>query len=83
MALAQGVSGSLHRVVWFAFAAQCWALWNIRNKLTIERKLIGNPADTLFSNVYSYAALEGSGQTEGPRSTGRGDGRGQEALRMD
>jgi hypothetical protein len=48
MALAQGVSGSLRRVVWFAFAAQCWALWNIRNKLTIEGKMIGNPTDALF-----------------------------------
>jgi hypothetical protein len=36
-----------------------------------------------FKHVSSYDALEGSGQTEGPSTTGRGDGRGQEAVRVD
>jgi hypothetical protein len=44
----QGLSCSFRRLVWFTFVAQSWALWNIRNKLTIEGKLIGNPADALF-----------------------------------
>jgi hypothetical protein len=48
LAIAQGLSGPFHRLVWFTFVAQCWALWNIRNKLTIEGKLIGNPADAFF-----------------------------------
>jgi hypothetical protein len=37
----------------------------MRNKLTIEGKAIAHPADAFFPNVYTYAALEGSGQTEG------------------
>jgi hypothetical protein len=48
IALAQGLAGPLCRIVWFTFAAQCWALWNIRNKLTIEGKLIGHPAIFIF-----------------------------------
>jgi hypothetical protein len=48
LAIAQGLSGPFRRLVWFTFAAQCWALWNVRNKLTIEGKLIANPADALF-----------------------------------
>jgi hypothetical protein len=48
IALAQGLPGPLRRIAWFTFAAQCWALWNIRNKLTIEGTLIGHPADVFF-----------------------------------
>jgi hypothetical protein len=48
IALANGLSGPLRRLVWFTFAAQCWSLWNIRNKLTIEGKLIGCPADAFY-----------------------------------
>jgi hypothetical protein len=48
MGLVQGLSGPLRRLVWFTFAAQSWELWNIRNKLAIEGKLINNPTDTLF-----------------------------------
>jgi hypothetical protein len=47
VALAQGLSGRLRRLVWLTFAAQSWALWNIRNKLTLEGKLINNPADAI------------------------------------
>lgn len=36
IAIAQGLYGPLRRLVWFAFAAQCWTLWTIRSKLTIE-----------------------------------------------
>jgi hypothetical protein len=41
LAIAVGLSGPFRRLVWFTFAAQCWALW-------IEGKLIGNPADAFF-----------------------------------
>lgn len=33
---------------WFTFAALCWALWNIRNKLAMEGTLISTPADAMF-----------------------------------
>ncbi|XP_071681481.1 uncharacterized protein [Lolium perenne] len=40
IALAQGLAGPLRRLVWFTFATLSWSLWNIRNKLTIEGKLM-------------------------------------------
>jgi hypothetical protein len=48
IAIVHGLSGSLRRLAWFTFAAQSWALWNIRNKLAIEGKLINNPADAIY-----------------------------------
>jgi hypothetical protein len=48
IALAQGLAGPLRRLVWFTFATLSWSLWNIRNKLTIEGKMIGNPADAFY-----------------------------------
>jgi hypothetical protein len=48
IALAQGLANPLHRLVWYTFAAQCWTLWNTRNKLAIEGKLIGNQADVFY-----------------------------------
>jgi hypothetical protein len=47
LALANGPSRTMRRVVWFTFAAQSWALWIVRNKLTIEGKLINKPADVM------------------------------------
>jgi hypothetical protein len=47
-----GIVNSLPRnfksVIWLLFAAQSWALWIIRNKLTIEHKLPSQPADCFF-----------------------------------
>ena len=34
--------------VWILFAAQCWALWNIRNKFSIEAIFPNQPADCFF-----------------------------------
>ncbi|KAK1693054.1 hypothetical protein QYE76_009751 [Lolium multiflorum] len=48
IAIANGLSGRLRRIAWFTFAAQCWTLWNIRNKLAIEGSLISSPADVIF-----------------------------------
>jgi hypothetical protein len=48
VALVQGLVGPLRRLVWFTFAAQCWSLWNIRNKLAIEGSVINSPADAIF-----------------------------------
>jgi hypothetical protein len=48
LAIAQGLSGSFKRLAWFTFAAMCWTLWNIRNKLAMEGTLIRCPADAIF-----------------------------------
>jgi hypothetical protein len=48
MAIVQGLVGPLRRLVWFTFAAQCWSLWNIRNKLAIEGTIINSPSDAIF-----------------------------------
>jgi hypothetical protein len=48
IALAQGLSNPLRRLAWFTFAVQCWTLWNIRNKLAIEGKMIGNQAGVFY-----------------------------------
>jgi hypothetical protein len=38
----------MRRLAWFTFAAQCWSLWNIRNKLAIEGAIINSPTDVIF-----------------------------------
>jgi hypothetical protein len=40
-------------MVWTFFAAQYWALWNTRNKFTIERKFSHQPADIIFKLMIS------------------------------
>jgi hypothetical protein len=52
LAIVEGLSGLFYRLVWFTFAAQCWALWNIRNKLIIEGKLIENLTDAIFKYLF-------------------------------
>jgi hypothetical protein len=49
IAIVQGLSGPLRRLAWFAFAALGRTLWNTRNKLAIEGKVIGHPANVLFT----------------------------------
>jgi hypothetical protein len=43
--------GGQWRVVWSLFAAQSWALWLTRNKLSIESRLIRNPSDMIFKTL--------------------------------
>ena len=50
-ALLSSVSGSARRVVWSCVGALLWALWRIRNKLTIEGVFPSHPADVIFKCV--------------------------------
>jgi hypothetical protein len=53
VAIAHRLPGPFRRLVWFTFAAQSWALWNIRNMLMIEGKLINNLVDA-FAKISIY-----------------------------
>jgi hypothetical protein len=44
-------TGRPRRLLWMLFMAQSWALWLIRNKLTIESKLIRQLADIIFKTI--------------------------------
>jgi hypothetical protein len=46
--LVNSLSSSFKSAIWILFAAQSWALWIIRNKITIEHKLPSQPADCFF-----------------------------------
>jgi hypothetical protein len=46
--LVNSLSVSFKSAIWILFAAQSWALWIIRNKITIEHKLPSQPADCFF-----------------------------------
>jgi hypothetical protein len=46
-AILSSFSGLSRRLLLVLFLAQSWALWLIRNKLTIERKVINHSADVL------------------------------------
>jgi hypothetical protein len=50
-ALVASLLGGQRRVIWALFAAQSWALWLTRNKLSIELKLIKHPADIIFKTL--------------------------------
>jgi hypothetical protein len=50
-AILSGFAGRPRRLLWMLFMAQSWALWLIRNKLTLESKLICQPADILFKTI--------------------------------
>jgi hypothetical protein len=39
--------------IWIYFAAQCWSLWTVRNKFTIEGKFPRQPADCVFKTILS------------------------------
>jgi hypothetical protein len=50
-AILSSLAGRARRLLWFLFLAQAWALWNIRNKLTIEKKVINHPANVIFKTA--------------------------------
>lgn len=37
--------------IWYGCAAVCWTLWNIRNKMAIENKLISHPTQALYKHL--------------------------------
>jgi hypothetical protein len=39
------------RFIWLLFSAQFWALWNIRNKFTIEAVFLKQPAEFIFKTA--------------------------------
>ncbi|KAK1650153.1 hypothetical protein QYE76_067958 [Lolium multiflorum] len=50
-AILSGFSGYARKLLWVLFLAQSWALWNTRNKLAIEKKVISNPADIIYKII--------------------------------
>ena len=47
-ALLLSLDNNARKPVWLFFAAQCWALWNITNKFSIEHIFPNNAADCFF-----------------------------------
>jgi hypothetical protein len=47
-AILAGFSGRARRLLWTLFLAQSWALWTVRNKLTMEKKILNDPANLIF-----------------------------------
>jgi hypothetical protein len=45
------LTGMACRLLWLLFLAQSWALWLIRNKLTIEKKVPNHPSDVIFKTM--------------------------------
>jgi hypothetical protein len=45
------LAGASHRWLWLLFLAQSWALWQVRNKMTIERKFINHPSAIIFKTM--------------------------------
>jgi hypothetical protein len=50
-AILSSFSSRFRRVLWLLFTAQSWALWGIRNKLTIESRVISHPTDVMFKTM--------------------------------
>ena len=51
LALFLQLPGKQHRPFWILLAAQCWAIWQIRNKYSIERVFPNNPANVFFKTL--------------------------------
>jgi hypothetical protein len=51
-AIVSNFAGRARRTIWSLFLAQSWALWLIRNKLSMESKLIRHPADIIFKTLF-------------------------------
>ena len=46
-----GFQGASRRVMWTCAAAMLWAIWNTRNKFTIEGVFPSHPADVIFKCI--------------------------------
>ena len=44
----QNFRGHTRKILWLLFSSQCWSLWLIRNKYTIEGKFPNQTADCVF-----------------------------------
>jgi hypothetical protein len=69
-AILSSLAGRARRLVWNLFLAQSWALWNIRNKLTIEKKVINHPANVIFKTalfLQLWSGMAKTGDREGLR----------------
>ena len=51
LAISQGLSGRTRRLAWVCFAALCWSLWLIRNKMVFEHTFVAHPADCIFQMI--------------------------------
>ena len=59
------LSGRAHRLIWFLFTAQSWAIWAVRNKLAIEKNTIRHPVDISFKTMLFYAGVASTSQASG------------------
>jgi hypothetical protein len=50
-AIVSSFSGRPRRLIWTLFAAQSWALWQVRNKHVFESRVISKPANLLYKTV--------------------------------
>ena len=50
-AILSGFNGQPKRLLWILLLAQSWALWLVRNKLTIESKTLSHPADIIYKTI--------------------------------
>jgi hypothetical protein len=58
------LTGQTKRVIWICCAALCWALWNIRNKFTIEGTFPSQPADGLYKMLLYLQVRQDRGALE-------------------
>jgi hypothetical protein len=80
-AIVSSFSGRFKRMIWLLFIAQSWALWLLRNKLTIESRVMNHPADVIFKTMLFYAALATAVKTPGPRLDKENGARAQASSR--
>jgi hypothetical protein len=50
-AILSSFTGLKRHILWIVFLVQSWALWNIRNKLIIEKKVMNHPANIIYKIV--------------------------------
>jgi hypothetical protein len=46
-----GALSNNNRTILFGLGVVCWALWKVRNKMTIEKKVIRSPKDVIYNIV--------------------------------